>query len=192
MSSTVNREATVLIYSLYLCHPFHQKHDIVRAQSWFCFSWFHIWKLKWKKRLLKLTLIPARWLALQSPTRKAQSQLIQLSSTKVFPSCPWFFFNFFHQSVKFHEHKTCDFHLKIVNSQCSLLGLLNSALIQLLYLKCWVTKKARADFVDASVTYNRFNVFPLWRTQIRLSHVFWPVVSIWYMSSGQDSLHEHK
>lgn len=68
------------------------------------------------------------------------------------------FLNHFPQSVKIYEHKTCDFHLKMVNSQHSLSGLLNSALMQRLYLKCWATMKVLTDFVAASVAYNWLTV----------------------------------
>lgn len=145
-----------------------------------------------KKETFKIDSNPCKVIGLAEPHQEASEPADSAQLHKSFPIMSMIFLNFFPQSVKFYEHKTRDSHLKMVNSECSLFGLLNSALTQLLYLKRRVTKKVLADFVDASVTYNRFNVFPLWWIQIRLSDVFWPVVSIWYMYSGQDRIHEYK
>lgn len=140
-----------LVNSLYACHPSSLCMALwaivsLRAQSWFCFTWFHIWTLKWKKRLFKLTLIPARWLASHNTTMEAPGQLIQLSSTKVFTFMSTILFNFFPQFVKLYELKTHNSHLRMVNIRYSLSGLLSRAFTQLLCLKCWATMKVPPDF----------------------------------------------
>lgn len=195
MSSTLNREANAfnsfsLLVSFIspnaqLCGPFFFFH-IVRAQSWFCFTWFHIWKLKWESHFSNWRWsLQGGWPCWTPPWRLRAIWFMSLLQR----FSPHFqvFLNLFPQSVRVYGHKTYDFHLKLVTSQCSLSGLLNSALTQRLYLKCWATMKVLTDFVAASVAYNwltvECNTLLFWRKEKRLINVFGPFISIWYLFS---------
>lgn len=85
-----------------------------------------------KKETFKIDTNPCKVIGLAEPHQEGSEPADSAQFHKGFPFMSMIFFNFFPQSVKFYEHKTRDSHLKMVNSQCSLLGLLNTALTQLL------------------------------------------------------------